>query len=76
MVYTVEILPYSIRARGFAVMVRISWIDCQFAGSQILIVSERCHFAGTGVQSVCEPLGLGGHGLEICALVALHAHTY
>lgn len=66
--YTLEILPYSIRAKGFAVMVCFPGLLMLTISAYMVSVEHDC-LPDERVQSVCQPLGSRCYELEICMLL-------
>lgn len=66
-VYTLEILPFNIRAKGFAVMVRPSIGLCSNYLTDDCISSEYCCLSDSRFQPICQSLGIGCHRVEIRA---------
>ena len=63
---TVEILPYGIRARGFALMVCFRLYLNPSVTERSLEHDCPIYFS---LQSICEPMGSQCHRLEICEVL-------
>lgn len=63
--YTLEILPFNIRAKGFAIMVS-SFCPMDLERKGIYSTAEHYCLSNTGFQPICQSLGIGCSGMEIC----------